>query len=34
MLAREVARSGMTIIREMPDSNPLTPSFVIEKTRK
>jgi ubiquinone/menaquinone biosynthesis C-methylase UbiE len=34
MLAREVARSGMTIIREMPDSNPRTPSFVIEKTRK
>lgn len=34
MLAKEVARSGLAIVREMPDSNPSTPSFVIEKTRE
>jgi ubiquinone/menaquinone biosynthesis C-methylase UbiE len=33
MLTRELGRCGLTILREMPDSNPLTPSFVIEKMR-
>lgn len=34
MLTREAARCGLTIIREMPDSTPGTPSFVIEKARE
>jgi SAM-dependent methyltransferase len=33
-LALEVTRSRLTIIREMPDSDPRTPSFAIERTRK
>ncbi|HEU4594017.1 MAG TPA: hypothetical protein VFS10_02530, partial [Pyrinomonadaceae bacterium] len=31
MLRRELARLGLKIRREMPDSNPLSPSYVIEK---
>jgi SAM-dependent methyltransferase len=31
LLSRELARLGLRILRRMPDDNPLTPSFVIEK---
>jgi ubiquinone/menaquinone biosynthesis C-methylase UbiE len=34
LLTRELNRSGLTIIRKMPDSDASAPSFVIEKTRE
>lgn len=33
MLERELARHNLAIVREMPDSNPRTPSFVIRRTQ-
>lgn len=32
LLRRELRRHGLSIQRETPDSNPITPSFVIEKS--
>lgn len=32
MLVRELVRCGLRVSRELPDSNPLTPSFLIIKT--
>src|SRR5438552_981644 len=32
LLKKELARNDLVIVREMPDSNRLTPSFLIRKT--